>query len=295
MASIVYVSDSRMIDFHRMNGSSSMNFWRLSDKKFTRFSSGDYLFFLDKKERKGKEKGLIGYGTCASIRSMSLGAMWKLYKEANGYATKEDLKQAIEKISKTKQVPKKLNCIFLSDVIFFQGPIFLSEFGIKLPTSLESFTYLERDGKDITSELLVKSRLVGIDVWTRALNANLESSSIEEDIVLNDLSTLFQENFIFHPQSDSKLERRGIDGYQTLKQCPGILYQFEKTTIHLAIPILTDRGHKEEHLFSRVMQVHYLLKKYKKEQPYTYCFYGRSLNKYKDVFELLGETFISID
>ena len=47
MASIVHVTDKDMIEFHRLNGNDSFNFWRAGSKmKFTDFKVGDTLFFL---------------------------------------------------------------------------------------------------------------------------------------------------------------------------------------------------------------------------------------------------------
>lgn len=49
MASIVHVTDKDMIEFHRLNGNDSFNFWRAGSKmKFTDFKVGDTLFFLAK-------------------------------------------------------------------------------------------------------------------------------------------------------------------------------------------------------------------------------------------------------
>jgi hypothetical protein len=66
MSSIAYITDKNMIEFHRLNGNSTINFWRPSiGKRFTDFHPGDLLFFLAKGTERGstKEKGLIGYGT----------------------------------------------------------------------------------------------------------------------------------------------------------------------------------------------------------------------------------------
>ena len=49
MASIVYVCDLNMIEYHRLNGHNTINFWRLSqNRRFTDFHEQDYLFFLVK-------------------------------------------------------------------------------------------------------------------------------------------------------------------------------------------------------------------------------------------------------
>ena len=46
MASILHVCDADMIEFHRINGNKTINFWRPSpSNRFSNFHLGDYLFF----------------------------------------------------------------------------------------------------------------------------------------------------------------------------------------------------------------------------------------------------------
>ena len=72
MASIAYVTDRNMIEYHRINGNRTINFWKpSSQKKMNDFKVGDYLFFLAKGTEKGitREKGIIGYGKLEKIRT----------------------------------------------------------------------------------------------------------------------------------------------------------------------------------------------------------------------------------
>ena len=46
MGSIAYVTDEKMLAYHRLCRNQSILFWRLSNKKFTDFHKGDLLFFL---------------------------------------------------------------------------------------------------------------------------------------------------------------------------------------------------------------------------------------------------------
>ena len=65
MAAIAYITDKNMIDFHRLNGNHTINFWKPStSKKISNLKQGDLLFFLAKGTERGKqkEKGLMGYG-----------------------------------------------------------------------------------------------------------------------------------------------------------------------------------------------------------------------------------------
>ena len=69
MAAIAYITDSKMLEYHRLNASMTMNFWRLSPLlSFTDFKKGDLLFFLskDKNHMRHKEKGIVGYGSVDS-------------------------------------------------------------------------------------------------------------------------------------------------------------------------------------------------------------------------------------
>lgn len=55
MSSIAYITDSKMIQYHRLNGNRSLNFWRPSvNMNFSDFNKGDLLFFLAKGTEKGK-------------------------------------------------------------------------------------------------------------------------------------------------------------------------------------------------------------------------------------------------
>lgn len=122
MASIAYVTDQQMIEFHRLNGNSEINFWRPSSstKKFADFHEGDFLFFLAKGTERGRkrEKGIVGYGIYHKSTQMKFEQMWRKYKTLNGYPSKKTLYEAIVKVSKTKKMPEILNCLELKQVVF---------------------------------------------------------------------------------------------------------------------------------------------------------------------------------
>ena len=57
MSSIAYVTDRKMIDYHRLCGNTTMNFWRLSaGKEFTDFHRGDLLFFYTRMHLKNSRE-----------------------------------------------------------------------------------------------------------------------------------------------------------------------------------------------------------------------------------------------
>ena len=170
MASIAYVTDQQMIEFHRLNGNSEINFWRPSSstKKFADFHEGDFLFFLAKGTERGRkrEKGIVGYGIYHKSTQMKFEQMWRKYKTLNGYPSKKTLYEAIVKVSKTKKMPEILNCLELKQVVFFQSPLYLSDIGIKISNQLESYFYLDRSHTNITSRILVEAEKIGIDAWS---------------------------------------------------------------------------------------------------------------------------------
>lgn len=182
MASIAYVTNSQMIEYHRINGNRTMNFWRPSyTKKFADFNEGDYLFFLVKTSKRAKEKALTGYGRCVKSQIMNFNKMWETYEQENGYDNKEALKEAVLKASKAKIIPDKLNCIYLEDVVFFQSPVYLSEVGIQVNSNLESYIYLDKEDTAVTSRILDIAQQSGVDMWSMINASEEENIDMKED------------------------------------------------------------------------------------------------------------------
>ena len=168
MASIAYITDKNMIEYHRINGNKIINFWRPSNtKKISNFNKGDYLFFLAKGTEKGKEKekGIVGYGKLSKSYALTFDQMWDRYGKQNGYANKESLLEAIQKISKTDHIAEYLSCFILEECTYFQGPIYLSEVGMHISNKLESYLYLDKDNLFTTSKILELANGVGQDMW----------------------------------------------------------------------------------------------------------------------------------
>ncbi|CAM2829355.1 hypothetical protein [Erysipelothrix tonsillarum] len=185
MSSIAYISDEKMIEYHRINGNQTINFWRLSVKGFERFDVGDLLFFLDKRliHPKTKEKGIIGYGRAKNIRTMSVKRTWEQYDQMNGYTSYETFEEAILNLTKDNSLPRQIQSIELEQVKFFAAPIYLNEVDFKLTKRLESFTYLEEDHSDVSLKLLEKGKRIGIDEWFTIIHDHaLSEKDIEEDI-----------------------------------------------------------------------------------------------------------------
>ena len=79
MSAIAYITDSKMLELHRLNNHKAINFWRPSaNTAFSDFREGDLLFFLskDKEHKKKNEKGIVGFGRLQSISTASPKMMW---------------------------------------------------------------------------------------------------------------------------------------------------------------------------------------------------------------------------
>lgn len=169
MSSIAYITDHRMIEYHRLNGNQTIIFWRpTSQKKFTDFQEGEYLFFLAKGSEKGKqkEKGIIGYGRYTKEYVLSFHDMWKKFKTLCGYRNKEQLYEAIMRVAKNQTLPEKIHCLRLENIIFFQTPIYLSELNIHISKQVESYIYLDQEDIFVSSEIIKKASTFGQDVWS---------------------------------------------------------------------------------------------------------------------------------
>lgn len=185
MSSIAYITDQEMIEFHRLNGHTSMVFWRpTSQKKFRGFFYDDYLFFLSKGTQKDKEKGIIGYGRYTKTYMMSFEEMWKRFGIQTGYRNRELLHEAILKVAKRDVLPTKLHCLQLEDVVFFQVPIYLSELQIKISKQIESYIYIDQENPMISYEIIKKAATFGKDMWTSLVNEQHSSFAYQGVISL---------------------------------------------------------------------------------------------------------------
>ena len=213
MASIAYITDRNMIEFHRLNGNRTMNFWRPSNsKKFTDFKPGDLLFFLAKGSERGRhrEKGIVGYGRFQKAHTLSFRQMWNVYGTENGYASEDELYDAIVKVSKNKKMPKLMNCLYLTDVVFFQAPIYLSEIGVAISNKVESYIYLDKEDPQATSKVLNKAKETGVDMWMAAMSETLSQNfDLEEEQIKHQLSQIIERaGDSFYTESEKKRLRR---------------------------------------------------------------------------------------
>jgi hypothetical protein len=207
MSSIAYITDKKMIEFHRLNGNDTINFWRpSSSKRFTDFHQGDLLFFLAKGTERGpqKEKGLIGYGRYTQAIKLSFKQMWNTYGLLNGYPSEGALKEAILKVSKEKTLAHQFSCLKLSNIVFFQSPVYLSELGVHISSNLESYIYLDKEDLQTTAKILLKAQSVGIDSWTSVVSQNAPSDLVFEEDLIRHILTLKMNGLPEHNKAEDQ-------------------------------------------------------------------------------------------
>ncbi|TFG81213.1 MAG: hypothetical protein E4G74_04530, partial [Erysipelotrichales bacterium] len=99
----------------------------------------------------------------------------------NGYATSKEFKEAILRVSKTKTLSPSFHCLTLCDVVFFQSPVYLSEIGISISASVESYIYLDREDPRATVKILNKANEIGIDAWTAIVSSHAPNATVFDD------------------------------------------------------------------------------------------------------------------
>lgn len=173
MSSIAYVSDEKMLRYHRLCCNRSILFWRLSTNRFTDFKPGDLLFFYSYASIGKRKKGFIGYGHYVSMQRLSIDVMWKRYGTLTGYDTKDQLKEAMQKASKG-DLPKQISCLYLKDIVFFTSVVYPKDIGLTLPKNLESYVYLDKNDPTVTANILRQASVYGIDIWSMDPNSKPE-------------------------------------------------------------------------------------------------------------------------
>ena len=237
MSAIAYITDSKMLQLHRLNNHKTMNFWRVSNKiNFSDFGVGDLVFFLskDNQHKNKNEKGIVGFGRVVEIDLGSTKTMWDRYGIYNGYKTVEEFKEAIIRVSKDKKLPKKISSFYLEDVQFFQ-PIYLSECGFKISEKTESYIYLKDENVVYGLLELAKN---SSDIWS---SLDINQKSIESEELLYTLFTAHR--YIEDIKVTDKLLKKGrrdlnkyIDEnkeYNFIQNSDLELYKIEDNTVEI--------------------------------------------------------------
>ena len=242
MSSIAYISDAKMLEFHRLQNNRKMNFWRLNNKGFTDFCQGEFIFFLSKDRRmmRNREKGIIGYGTLEGIDSLSVRKMWNKYGSYNGYSSYEEFSETLNKLSDKGETPKKISSLVVGDVVFFQGPIYLSEFDYNISRNIESYIYLE---DKVTVSILKKASEIGLDVWTHPEKEN----KVDLDIIR---VQLFEALDAVRPLEYKKSELKAIrslipDRCEILKDHQDLGFEIDENRVTIHAFLINDKYQNE--------------------------------------------------
>lgn len=261
MSSIAYVTDPKMIEYHRLCGNRTINFWRLSSqKRFSDFRKGDLLFFYTR-SAKGKRKGFVGYAHYESSQKMSLRSMWNKYGRNNGYDSKEQLEEAVRKASRDGQIPAEMSCLTLKDVVFFISPVYPEDAGIQISPQLESYCYLDQENPQATVRILQLAEKIGIDVWSTAQSYESESIFREDEI----RHRLAQINRIIGNASRSRKEDQKArslarefvknDGWEMIRSSQTDCLRITGDKVTIAIPFVHQVKNRDERrieLFGRI-------------------------------------------
>lgn len=270
MSSIAYVTDEKMLEYHRLCTNKQMLFWRLStNKKFTDFQKGDLLFFFSK-TRFSSRKGLVGYAHYDSSKKLSIEKMWKEYQNLTGYDSKEQLKETIIRASRNHEVPKVLSCLYLTDVVFFNAPVYPKDVGISIPSKLESYQYLDKDDPEITVRILKRAEENGIDIWSS--DSSVDPDEIfRKDELRQQLAMVTKEVGPFH-FSDQEMKKatqlvkeKMQDGnWECIRSSKTDLIQVDKKDVVIGLPFVfnsKDRELRFQEYLGRVSLYKYGLQK----------------------------------
>ncbi len=283
MSSIAYVTDEKMLEYHRLCRNKDILFWRLSSrKKFTDFRKGDLLFFFARPAHT-RRKGLIGYAHFDSVRRLSLRQMWNQYGTATGYDSQLLLSEAISKAAKGK-IPPQMSCLILTDVVFFVSPIYPEEAGIEIPKNLESYCYLDRNNPRITVDILNIAEQRGIDLWSAAENAEPEAIFARDEI-RHKFAVMHKEigkcsSSEKERNTSSRLARQKIEenGWEMIRGSRTDCLKVDEESVKIALPYAVqanDRDLRIRELFGRMTMYRLLAETYQ---------VGRKVQ-----FELLGD------
>lgn len=258
MSSIAYVTDEKMLEYHRLCANKQMLFWRLStNKKFSDFQKGDLLFFFAKTQFSTR-KGLVGYAHYDSSMKLSTSQMWKKYQNLTGYDSKEKLEETIIKASRSHELPKKLSCLFLKNVVFFMTPVYPKEVGLKIPANLESYQYLDRNDPEITVNILKKAEDHGIDVWSS--DPNIDPDMIfHHDELLQEIAMVSKNIGPFHFKEKEKIKSNRLvktkleeKGWEAIRGSDTDCVKINRKEMIIALPFVTN-AHDEKQRIQEYM------------------------------------------
>ena len=245
MSSIAYVTDSNMIEYHRLCGSRRFNFWRLSARAaFSDFRKGDLLFFYAYGRNK-KKKGFVGYAHFDGARKLSLKQMWKEYGTLNGFDTRADLEEAIRRASRDHEVPERMSCLLLSDAVFFSEPVYPKEANVEVNEKLESYMYLDRNDPEATLRILRIARQKGIDPWASSQSDEPENVfELDEtrEILAAIAKELGEEAWTREEKKRARALASAVTGFESIRGSEADAFVFKDGRLTLVFPYVASMG-----------------------------------------------------
>ena len=296
MGSIAYVTDSEMLEYHRLCRNRTILFWRLSNKKkFSDFRKGDLLFFFSRPNH-GRKKGLVGYAHYDSVKRLSLKQMWDEYSESTGYETKERLEEAIRKAGKG-EVPSVMRCLYLEDVVFFVSPVYPDEIeGLDLPNNLESYTYLDRTDSGITVKILQKAAKHGIDLWSADPTKNPDEI-FKDDVVRHQIALVCantgketgseKERKLCAKLAELKVENKD---WEMIRGSNSHCLFMNKEKIVIALPLVyqaNDKDQRVREFFGTIMMYQYYIKKLNLDRKVSFEVLSQKEKEISEVLEMV--------
>ncbi len=270
MSSIAYVTDEKMIEYHRLCGSRDISFWRLSPRGgFSDFKKGDLLFFYAHGINRRKKKGLVGYGHFDSFHTLSLKEMWKKFEKKNGYDSMEEMKEAIERAARNHEVPEKMSCLYLTDIVFFMDPVYPKDVGITINEKLESYVYLDKEDPTTTIRILQKADQIGVDYWLASQTEERENIFHKDEVA----AVLSLVHRMSGKQTYSALETKKAkaltsitakNGYTRIKGSEYEFYKMDGDTLRILVPFVSttkNAANRQIELFGRLAFYRLQLKK----------------------------------
>ena len=213
MAAIICVTDYKMIEYHRLNESQSINFWRPSARyNIKKLYPNDLVFFLstNKNQGSGNKKVIVGYGHFVKEHIMSLKRMWSKYENKNGCASEQELYESIK--LHTDVIPEKIHCLEIVDMVYFGQPIYPEEFGIssRVNKYLESYAYLNDEHQTINYILAKASEFSGSNLLQQG-KIEQEKEQINKDLLLNRVYEIAEKvGELNYPKEVNSLNRKVI-------------------------------------------------------------------------------------
>lgn len=296
MSSIAYVTDQKMLEYHRLCRNRTILFWRLANrKKFSDFKKGDLLFFFSRPNH-GRKKGLVGYAHYDSTKRLSLNQMWNQYSDATGYETKQRLQEAISKASKGN-IPKTMQCLYLTDVVFFISSIYPSEIDhLQIPDKLESYTYLDKNETGITVKILQAARKHGIDLWSADPTKNPDEI-FKDDVIRQEIAWIHTK---IGKDTSSEKEKKICNSlakqkvldtnWEMIRGSKTDCLYINKQTIKIAIAFHYQTNDKEiriRNLCGKILMYQYFIKQLKFDRILKFDVLMENVQENKDILEMV--------